>query len=235
MASKMIKCKTCGNDIAKTAKVCPHCGAKCNIDLPLGVRLLITFLGLIVLLNIFSNGSENEDDKNNIPENSDSSYIEKKDDLSPRNSSQDEKKDSETLTVQADSKISPAQEGSSTKGETQLLLDDDFVKVSFVEVFEEPNIEGVFYFRLCVENKTDKTVTIYLEDPSVNKVSTLALSGIPMTIQPNTKSLNPFFFSYKNLDISSISELEEISFCVNVKDDETFDDIETSDFLTIPF
>ena len=26
--SKLIKCKTCGDQIARTAKVCPHCGAK---------------------------------------------------------------------------------------------------------------------------------------------------------------------------------------------------------------
>lgn len=235
MASKMAKCKTCGNYIAKTAKVCPHCGAKCNVDVPLFVRLLVGLFALIVLFNVFSNDTENENDKNNTPESSASSDIDKEYHSLPSNTSQDKKTDSESIPVQADSNISSAQEGSSSKGETQLLLDDDFVKVSFVEAFEEPSIEGVFYFRLCVENKTDRAVTIYLEDPSVNKVSTIALSGIPMTIQPDNKSLNPFFFSYNNLDISSIKELEVISFRVNVKDDETFDDIETTDLLTVLF
>ena len=28
MAQKMKNCKACGQEIAKSAKVCPHCGAK---------------------------------------------------------------------------------------------------------------------------------------------------------------------------------------------------------------
>lgn len=50
--SKMIKCKTCGADIAKSAKVCPHCGAKNkkkhniigSIFLVLGIVLIISAL-----------------------------------------------------------------------------------------------------------------------------------------------------------------------------------------------
>lgn len=129
----------------------------------------------------------------------------------------------------------PIEDDSTLSDDGQLLLDDDCIKVNYVEAYEEPSIDGAFYLRLEVENKTEKQITVYLLDPSVNNVSTLALSGIPMVIQPCGKSLNPFFFTYSNLDISSVDELEEISFKVKVDDNETFDEIETSEILSISF
>lgn len=51
--AKLIKCKTCGNGIAKTAKVCPHCGAKnkgggggCSVVfVALFVIIVVAFIG----------------------------------------------------------------------------------------------------------------------------------------------------------------------------------------------
>lgn len=54
--AKMIKCKTCGADIAKSAKTCPHCGAK---NKPGAFRVIlgtiILLLGLLVLIGAFGN------------------------------------------------------------------------------------------------------------------------------------------------------------------------------------
>ena len=47
--SKLIKCKTCGEMMAKSAKRCPHCGAKQK--LPVGVSLLIT---IIIIVTVFA-------------------------------------------------------------------------------------------------------------------------------------------------------------------------------------
>lgn len=46
--AKMVKCKTCGADIAKTAKICPNCGAKIMRHKGLGTALVI--LGVFLLL-----------------------------------------------------------------------------------------------------------------------------------------------------------------------------------------
>ena len=35
-AKKTINCKSCGAEIAKSAKVCPHCGAKMMLQPPKG-------------------------------------------------------------------------------------------------------------------------------------------------------------------------------------------------------
>lgn len=46
--AKLVKCKTCGADIAKTAKVCPHCGAKQKKHTFLGILLVI--FGVILFI-----------------------------------------------------------------------------------------------------------------------------------------------------------------------------------------
>lgn len=47
MASKMVKCKTCGEMVAKSAKTCPHCGAKRKRPV-LGVVLIV--LGILIFV-----------------------------------------------------------------------------------------------------------------------------------------------------------------------------------------
>ncbi len=50
--SKMRTCKACGAEIAKSAKVCPHCGAKNKKHTLLGIFLAV--LGLIIFISAFS-------------------------------------------------------------------------------------------------------------------------------------------------------------------------------------
>lgn len=57
MGNKMIKCKTCGEEIAKSAKVCPKCGAKQKKHTVLGV-ILIIFGVLLIAAVIGGNGDE---------------------------------------------------------------------------------------------------------------------------------------------------------------------------------
>lgn len=50
--AKMMKCKTCGEEIAKSAKACPHCGAKnkkpfAALRIIFGILLIIWVAGAI--------------------------------------------------------------------------------------------------------------------------------------------------------------------------------------------
>ncbi len=54
--AKMVNCKACGKEIAKSAKVCPYCGAKRKKHVVLGIVLL--FIGLILIVAAFSGGDE---------------------------------------------------------------------------------------------------------------------------------------------------------------------------------
>ena len=54
---KLIKCKTCGAEIAKSAKVCPHCGAKNKCSHPILAVVLIIF-GILLLANGIGNATK---------------------------------------------------------------------------------------------------------------------------------------------------------------------------------
>ena len=63
MAKKLVTCKTCGSEIAKSAKVCPNCGAK-NNQVGVAVRIVIALVAVLLLAMIVSsisgNGSKSE-------------------------------------------------------------------------------------------------------------------------------------------------------------------------------
>lgn len=59
--AKMKKCKTCGAEIAKSAKTCPHCGAKKGpgvIRIIVGVFLLFIGIGMIASIGADENNNE---------------------------------------------------------------------------------------------------------------------------------------------------------------------------------
>ena len=124
-------------------------------------------------------------------------------------------------------------EGSSQGStEAQVLVDDVNMKVSFVEIFEEPSISGCGYLRLKVENKTDKTVTVYPKDVYVNDTSIILGSGVPMKLAPGKNSQAPFIIFYTNLGITSKDEIQKIEFKLTF-DDENYDTIAETEIMVI--
>lgn len=114
----------------------------------------------------------------------------------------------------------------------QVLVDNENMKVTFVEMFEEPSIAGACYVRLKVENKTDKTVTVMTKDAYVNGTSVVLGSGVPMELLPDKSSQTPFFFFYGNLGITSKDEIESMEFKLWLVDEE-FQTIEETESLVI--
>lgn len=115
------------------------------------------------------------------------------------------------------------------------LVDDEYIGAVFLEAYEEPWIQGVFYLRIRVENKSDREIWVALSDVSVNKMSTIATSGIPMEIQPGNSSKTPFIISYSNLDISAVDELQNISFRFWIMDGNSTAVLEETDIVSIDF
>lgn len=58
---KMVKCKSCGQEIAKSAKACPKCGAKQKKHTALGVILVI--LGVLLIVAAIGGGGSDEPKK----------------------------------------------------------------------------------------------------------------------------------------------------------------------------
>ena len=49
--AKMVKCKTCGADIAKTAKTCPHCGARRRAGIGRGILgTILLIIGIFIII-----------------------------------------------------------------------------------------------------------------------------------------------------------------------------------------
>lgn len=70
--SKLTNCKACGAQVAKTAKTCPHCGAKVKRGHP----VLIGILAVIILFTVIGAvGGSNEPKKVETPEQSKSTNI----------------------------------------------------------------------------------------------------------------------------------------------------------------
>lgn len=55
--SKLKNCKVCGAEIAKSAKICPHCGAKLKKGHPILIGILVFFVLIAVI------GSSGDDDE----------------------------------------------------------------------------------------------------------------------------------------------------------------------------
>ena len=65
MGKKMIECKTCGAEIAKSAKICPHCGAKNKAKTP--KWLVALAIAIVVFRTIdLSTGSEPSGSKSTV-------------------------------------------------------------------------------------------------------------------------------------------------------------------------
>lgn len=109
---------------------------------------------------------------------------------------------------------SDVSENAVTPNTETVLIDDDIVKVTFVEVFEVDGLSGTCYLRLQVDNKSDQKISVYLMDAYVNDMSVTMMSGVPMDIMPGKASQNPFFFTGFTKD-----EVEKIEFKVHVYDE----------------
>lgn len=56
--SNLVACKSCSKEVAKSAKKCPHCGQK--LKMGLFPKMIIGFVGLIILAAVFSPSSEDK-------------------------------------------------------------------------------------------------------------------------------------------------------------------------------
>ena len=61
MAKKLVQCKDCGKEVSKSAKTCPHCGAKKPVEGIGFFGVVGVLILLVVLVAIFSGDSEGQE------------------------------------------------------------------------------------------------------------------------------------------------------------------------------
>lgn len=195
-------CKYCKSEIDAKAKICPNCRKK---QKSLWKRIVVAAIVIVLAVWIFT-PSENTD-------------------TNTENSLADS-----TNTTQSNDSTDTQTENSETT--EQVLIDDDMMKVTYEEIFEEESITGACYIRFKVENKSAQRYTVYPDNLYVNDTATTMLSGVPMELDAGKQSQTPFFFTYSNLGISSKDEIKKIEVTFTARNDD-FETVYTSDPVVI--
>lgn len=107
------------------------------------------------------------------------------------------------------------------------IANDSYVSAEFEKIYEAPGVEGVFYVSLNVQNKTDKTIWVYIDKASVNKESVSMVStGVPLYIAPGNSGRTGFIFPMGQLSINSASDVRNITFDLVTADEATLNEID---------
>lgn len=107
------------------------------------------------------------------------------------------------------------------------IANDSYVSAEFEKIYETPGVEGVFYVSLNVQNKTGKTIWVYLDKASVNKETVSMVStGVPLYIAPGNSGRTGFIFPMAQLSIESASDVRNITFDLVAADEATLDEID---------
>ena len=119
----------------------------------------------------------------------------------------------------------------SRKG-SNILVDDEYITAEFLG-FDEYQ-EMCFYVNMNITNKTDKPITIMLDDASVNNESLqLVMTGVPVTVLSGQTGKGAFIFSYMQLSIDSLTEVNEVSFRISIVDESTMNTIEKTESVSV--
>lgn len=134
----------------------------------------------------------------------------------------------------ATDKNNPVSENDNSTDDSLVLVDDDYVKVSYLGSQETLGIVGV-QVNMRVENKTDKKIWVYLSDAQLDdEMVPLVMSGMPCYVNPNAKAGAAFIFPINdNMLIKSIDDVNSLTFVINVAEEETLNEIEKTDSFKI--
>lgn len=111
--------------------------------------------------------------------------------------------------------------------ESQILVDNEFVKVTYEKIFDDSSLEGMTFLQLKYENKTDGKIWVYLKDSSVNGEMIQFGSGVPTYIEAGKLSRNPVTFKYNKNDV------KEMEFKIVVNNMDTNEDLCVSEPITV--
>lgn len=133
--------------------------------------------------------------------------------------------------------ISPSPETNDT-----VVADSDGIKITYtgIEMTQYlPNQPEAYMLsvELMIDNASDVDIVVYPEDASVNGVTKVAVSGMPLTALSGKKAVASFSFTdFEGTDIGSVDDInkvKEIDFRLSVKNNDSFDEIFKTDAISI--
>ncbi len=114
------------------------------------------------------------------------------------------------------------------------IANNSYVTAEFEKAYEAPGIEGAFYVDLNVQNKTDKTIWVYLDSASVNNETVSMVStGVLLNIAPGNSGRTGFIFPTAQLSIDSVSDVRNIAFDLVIADEATLEEIDRAKGVSI--
>nr|DAQ80877.1 MAG TPA: Integrin alpha-IIb, Integrin beta-3, transmembrane signaling, protein structure [Caudoviricetes sp.] len=117
-----------------------------------------------------------------------------------------------------------------------VIADDSYVTATFEEAYEAPGVEGVFYVSLNVQNKTNKTIWVYLDKASVNKETVSMVStGVPLNIAPGNSGRTGFIFPMSQLSINKLSDVRNVTFDLVIADEATLEEFDRAKGISLDF
>lgn len=171
MDPNMVKCKVCGSEIAKKAKVCPKCGVKQKKHTILWIVLVV--LGIILVIGAIGGGDSNDDPKISTGKNGDQQEDINKNGEDINKNGVENDLDSESVTKK----------------------DDTSYEITYQNVRTYTNSIGTTYAQVIVEIENTGTSDLYLstssydlEDENGNLVTSNSMvSTYPDVISPGEK------------------------------------------------
>jgi hypothetical protein len=109
------------------------------------------------------------------------------------------------------------------------LFEGENVTVTYLGVSEVVGVSGAFLLNLQMENTGDGSCVYYLQDVYVDDLHCQSMTGLPVTANPGKKVNGAFIISYGG----DISEISTIEFQFVAANSDTYDQVETSDIITI--
>ena len=146
-SARLVKCKACGKEIAKTANRCPFCGARQH-QVAMTFVWLIIFGTIIAVISVLfrTGGTSVSDEPQNPAIKSETEYV-------------------------SDDGIGIQPNDSSEKSvEEKTIYDSEGVKITFLGFEQAPYPAIGYYIRLLIENTSGNDYTIQTRDVSVDGV-----------------------------------------------------------------
>lgn len=109
------------------------------------------------------------------------------------------------------------------------IVDNDYISISYLNI--EP-VEGIHSHRAAFHliNKTSHTISVRIDQGALNGRMCASVIGSEFaTILDGNKSICPFVFNM----LEDVGDLEEIQFRFHVKDEDTHEELFTSELLKI--
>lgn len=159
---------------------------------------------------------------------------------SKSNKTSDKESDNANANVQTDEIDGVVDGDNKTDGENvqedNVIYADDSFKITYLEMSDPPTGMTVFYMSLKLENDSDKSVFITLDDGYVNDTAVLFFGGnvdFDGTL-PGKKSICTFGFGYDKMGISKLEDIEKIEFKIKLSNpDNISEKILETDTITI--